>query len=255
MEQSVKSKGKVFICGAGPGDPELLTVRATRLLQTCDIILHDRLVSREILELASQTSKKIYVGRASGDPTGTQKKTNNLMLNFANQGKKILRLKGGDPFIFGRGGEEAEFLASHHVEHEIIPGISSFAGAAGYAGIPLTHRRYSSSLAVVTGHVDANKDDGVVNWRQLARSVDTIVVLMGLERIGTIAKKLIQGGLDTNTEVAVVENATTSKQRIIISKLGEVATKVKKHSVQPPSVIIIGKVVRVRMQIKDLSMN
>lgn len=254
MEQSVKPKGKVFICGAGPGDPELLTVKAARLLQTCDIILHDRLVNREILELASQTSKKIYVGRASGDPTGTQKKTNNLMLNFANEGKKILRLKGGDPFIFGRGGEEAEFLASHHVEYEIIPGISSFAGAAGYAGIPLTHRRYSSSLAVVTGHVDANKN-GVVNWRQLARSVDTIVVLMGLERISIIAKALIQGGLDTNTEVAVVENATTSKQRIIISKLGEVATKVKKHSVRPPSVIIIGKVVRVRMQIKDLSLN
>ena len=254
MEQSVKSKGKVFICGAGPGDPELLTVKATRLLQTCDIILHDRLVSREILELASQTSKKIYVGRASGDPAGTQKKTNNLMVNYANEGKKILRLKGGDPFIFGRGGEESEFLASHHVEYEIIPGISSFAGAAGYAGIPLTHRRYSSSLAVVTGHVDANKN-GVVNWSQLARSVDTIVVLMGLERISIIAKKLIQGGLDTNTEVAVVENATTSKQRIIISKLGEVATKMKKHSVQPPSVIIIGKVVKVRMQIKDLSLN
>ena len=177
------------------------------------------------------------------------------MLNFANKGKKILRLKGGDPFIFGRGGEEAEFLASHHVEYEIVPGISSFAGAAGYAGIPLTHRRYSSSLAVVTGHEDLNKNDGVVNWRQLAGSVDTIVVLMGLERLGIIAKKLIKGGLDTNTEVAVVENATTSRQRIIISKLGEVATKVKKDSVRPPSVIIIGKVVRVRMKIKDLSIN
>jgi len=255
MEQSLKSRGKVFICGAGPGDPELLTVKATRLLRTCDVILHDRLVSREILELASQTSKKIYVGRASGDPTGTQKKTNNLMLNFANKGKKILRLKGGDPFIFGRGGEEAEFLASHHVEYEIVPGISSFAGAAGYAGIPLTHRRYSSSLAVVTGHEDLNKNDGVVNWRQLEGTVDTIVLLMGLERLGIIAKKLIKGGLDTNTEVAVVENATTSRQRIIISKLGEVATKVKKDSVRPPSVIIIGKVVRVRLKIKDLSLN
>ena len=177
------------------------------------------------------------------------------MLNFAKVGKKILRLKGGDPFIFGRGGEEAEFLASHHVEYEIIPGISSFAGAAGYAGIPLTHRRYSSSLAVVTGHIDANKSDRVVNWHQLARAVDTIVVLMGLERISIIANELIRGGLDTNTEVAVVENATTSKQRIIVSKLGEVATKVKKHSVRPPSVLIIGKVVRVRMQIKDLSLN
>jgi uroporphyrin-III C-methyltransferase len=255
MEQSLKPKGKVFICGAGPGDPQLLTVRATRLLQGCDVILHDRLVSQEILEVASKTSKKIYVGRASGDPTKTQKKTNNLMLNFANEGKKILRLKGGDPFIFGRGGEEAEFLASHGVEYEIIPGISSFAGAAGYAGIPLTHRRYSSSLAVVTGHGDAKKDDGAVNWRQLARSVDTIVVLMGLERIGTISRELIRGGLDKNTEVAVVENATSRKQRIIISKLGDVGTEVKEHSVGPPSVIIIGKVVRVRKKIQDVIKN
>ncbi len=246
----MKSKGKVFICGAGPGDPQLLTVRALRLLKGCNVILHDRLVSQEILDIASKTSKKIYVGRASGDPTVTQKETNDLMLKCANEGKKILRLKGGDPFIFGRGGEEAEFLASHGIEYEIIPGISSFLGAAVYASIPLTHRRYSSSLAIVTGHEDARKNDVAVSWRKLAKSVDTIVVLMGLERIGIISKELIRGGLDPNTEVALVENATTRKQRIIICKLGTIGTEVKVHSVHPPSVIIIGKVVKVRKNIK-----
>jgi uroporphyrin-III C-methyltransferase len=245
MEHNLIPRGKVYICGAGPGEPELLTVKAKKLLKTCDVILYDRLVTKEILELVPYRSRKIYVGRKSGDPTVNQKETNHLMLNFARSGKKILRLKGGDPFIFGRGGEEVEFLSSYGIECEVVPGISSFSAAAVYARIPLTHRKISSSFALATGHEDFDKGGGTVNWKKLAKSVDTIVVLMGIEHIEKISNELISGGLASNTDVGIIENATTSKQRVIFGKLGNIASKVKKYSVQPPSIIIIGKVVNV----------
>lgn len=245
MEQDLKTHGKVYICGAGPGDPELLTVKAKRLLNTCDIILYDRLVGEEILKQVPDKVHKIYVGRKSGDPTVNQRKTNHLMLYFAKAGKKILRLKGGDPFIFGRGGEEVEFLSTYGIECEMVPGISSFSAAAVYARIPLTHRKISSSLALVTGHEDSTKGGCTVNWKKLAKCVDTIVVLMGIERIDKISKELIRGGLASKTDVGVIENATTDKQRIILGKLDDIATKAKEYSVGPPSVIIIGKVVNI----------
>jgi uroporphyrin-III C-methyltransferase len=245
MEYNLIPRGKVYICGAGPGEPELLTVKAKRLLKTCDVILYDRLVTKEILELVPDRSRKIYVGRKSGDPTVNQRETNRLMLYFARAGKIILRLKGGDPFIFGRGGEEVEFLSSYGIECEVVPGISSFSAAAVYAKIPLTHRKISSSFALVTGHEDSDKDGGTVKWKKLAKSVDTIVVLMGIERIEKISKELISAGLASSTNVGIIENATTRKQRVILGKLGNIASKVKKYSVQPPSIIIIGKVVNV----------
>ena len=153
----MKPKGKVYICGAGPGDPDLLTLKAYKLLSKCDVILYDRLVNKRILKLASQNSKKVYVGRESGDPSTSQDITNELMMKYAQEGQKILRLKGGDPFIFGRGGEEAEFLSYNNIKFEIIPGITSALGSAAYAGIPLTHRRFASSVIVVTGHEDPKK--------------------------------------------------------------------------------------------------
>jgi uroporphyrin-III C-methyltransferase len=245
MEYNLKARGKVYICGAGPGEPELMTVKAKRLLKTCDVILYDRLVTKEILELVPGKAHKIYVGRKSGDSTVNQRKTNHFMLYFARAGKKILRLKGGDPFIFGRGGEEVEFLSSYGIECEVVPGISSFSAAAVYARIPLTHRKISSSFALVTGHEDSDKGVGTVKWKKLAKSVDTIVVLMGIERIEKISNELISGGLASKTNVGIIENATTSKQRIILGRLDNIASKVKEYSVQPPSIIIIGKVVNV----------
>ncbi|HKG31990.1 MAG TPA: uroporphyrinogen-III C-methyltransferase, partial [Nitrososphaeraceae archaeon] len=158
----MRKTGKVFLCGAGPGDPKLITVKAMELLKDCDVVLYDRLISKDIINQIPAQSEKIYVGRAVGDSRSHQDNTNIQMVRLAKEGKKVLRLKGGDPFIFGRGGEEAEFLLQNGVQFEIIPGISSVIGAAAYAGIPLTHRQYASSLAIVTGHEDDNKDESVV---------------------------------------------------------------------------------------------
>lgn len=243
MEYRLKSLGKVYICGAGPGDPELTTLKAKRLLETCDVILYDRLVTKDILKQVPVRARKIYVGRKSGDPTVNQKKTNGLMLSLAKAGKKVLRLKGGDPFIFGRGGEEIEFLSSNGIEFEVIPGVPSFSAAAVYAKIPLTYRNISSSVALVTGHEDPEKAGSPVNWKRLAKSVDTIVVLMGMERLENIIKGLTSGGLSSKTPVGIIENATTSEQRVILGKLDNIVLKVKEYSIQSPSIIIIGEVV------------
>jgi len=251
MEQSkVKPKGKVFICGAGPGDADLLTVKASKLLSKCDIILYDRLVNRSMLRMASQHSKKIYVGRESGDPTINQNITNELMAKYADDGKKVLRLKGGDPFIFGRGGEEAEFLSSKNIKYEIVPGISSLNGAAVYAGIPLTHRDHSSSVVILTGHESIDKKKSSIKWDSVSKAADTIVIFMGLEQLRFITTKLISSGLTENTKIAVIENATSKRQRVIIGNLSNIEKKVKQKKVQSPSIIIIGKVVGIQNKIE-----
>ena len=251
MEQSkVKPKGKVFICGAGPGDADLLTVKASKLLSKCDIILYDRLVNRSMLRMASQHSKKIYVGRESGDPTINQNITNELMAKYADDGKKVLRLKGGDPFIFGRGGEEAEFLSSKNIKYEIVPGISSLNGAAVYAGIPLTHRDHSSSVVILTGHESIDKKKSSIKWDSVSKAADTIVIFMGLEQLRFITRKLISSGLTENTKIAVIENATSKRQRVIIGNLSNIEKKVKQKKVQSPSIIIIGKVVGIQNKIE-----
>jgi len=251
MEQSkVKPKGKVYICGAGPGDADLLTVKASKLLSKCDIILYDRLVNRSMLRMASQHSKKIYVGRESGDPTINQNITNELMAKYADDGKKVLRLKGGDPFIFGRGGEEAEFLSSKNINYEIVPGISSLNGAAVYAGIPLTHRDHSSSVVILTGHESIHKKKSSIKWDSVSKAADTIVIFMGLEQLRFITTKLISSGLTENTKIAVIENATSKRQRVIIGNLSNIEKKVKQKKVQSPSIIIIGKVVGIQNKIE-----
>jgi len=251
MEQSkVELKGKVYICGAGPGDADLLTIKASKLLSKCDVILYDRLVNRRMLRMAPQHSKKIYVGRESGDPTINQEITNELMLKYADDGKKVLRLKGGDPFIFGRGGEEAEFLSSKNIKYEIVPGISSLNGAAVYAGIPLTHRDHSSSVVILTGHESIDKKNSSIRWDAVTKAADTIVFFMGLEQLRYITKKLISSGLTEDTKIAVIENATSNRQRVIMGKLSNIEKKVKQKKVQSPSIIIIGKVVGIQNKIE-----
>jgi len=245
----LKSKGKVYICGAGPGDTDLLTLRASKLLSECDVILYDRLVNKGILKMASSNSEKVYVGRMSGDPTTNQKITNELMLKYANDGKKILRLKGGDPFIFGRGGEEAEFLSSKNIKYEIVPGISSLNGAAVYSGIPLTHRDYSSSVLMLTGHESIEKKKSTIKWKSLTKAADTIVIFMGLEQLKDISRKLIGGGLTRNAKIAVIENATSNKQRVIVGNLGNIDKKVKNKKIQSPAIIIVGNVVGIQDKI------
>lgn len=250
MEQSkVKSKGKVYICGAGPGNRDLLTLRALKLLSECNVILYDRLVNKGILKMASSKSEKVYVGRESGDPTTNQKITNELMLKYANDGKKILRLKGGDPFIFGRGGEEAEFLSSKNIKYEIVPGISSLNGAAAYSGIPLTHRDYSSSVMILTGHESIDKKKSSIKWNSITKAADTIVVFMGLEQLRYISRKLIAAGLTKNSKIAVIENATSNRQRVIVGNLGNIEKKVKQKKIESPAIIIVGKVVGIQNKI------
>jgi uroporphyrin-III C-methyltransferase len=233
--------GKVYLVGAGPGDPKLLTLRAVELLRKADVVVYDRLVGKSILSLAPKTARKIYVGKKSGKHEVPQDKINELLVNTALEGKKIVRLKGGDPFLFGRGGEEAEALAEKHVKFEVVPGVSSAVAAPAYAGIPLTHRDYASSVAIVTGH-RAGDTGKPVNWSKLSSAVDTIVILMGVESLEAIVAKLIEGGLDPNRPAAMIEQGTSKAQRSIIAKLNTIANEAKQNKVKPPAVIIIGEV-------------
>ena len=236
-------KSKVFIVGAGPGDPKLITLKAVEVIKSADAVLYDRLVSKKIIGMIPKKAEKVYVGRDVGNDYKHQNKTNELMLRYAKRNKNVVRLKGGDPFIFGRGGEEAEFLKQHKIKYEIVPGITSGIGSAEYSGIPLTHRDHASSVVFVTGHEDAKKTKEAVNWKKLAKAVDTIVIMMGLSRLEIICEKLISGGLEKKTPVAVIQSGTTNEHRMIKGNLLNISRKVEQARVKPPSIIIIGKVV------------
>ena len=235
--------GKVFLVGAGPGDSKLITLRAVELIQKADVVLYDRLVSKKIISMIPKSAEKIYVGRAVGDDTAHQNTTNDLMVKHAKFKKNVVRLKGGDPIIFGRGGEEAEFLKENKIKYEIVPGITSGIGSATYAGIPLTHRKYASSVVFVTGHEDPEKKIEIVKWKKLATSVDTIVIMMGLSRLDIICKQLMLGGMNKKTPVAIIQNGTTPKQKMVKGNLTNIAKKVKENKITPPANIIIGNVV------------
>ena len=235
--------GKVYLVGAGPGDARLITLRAAELLRKADVVLYDRLVGRKILAMIPKYTEKIYVGRAVGDDAGHQDSTNALMEKHARDKKTVVRLKGGDPTMFGRGGEEAEFLKRHRIRCEIVPGITSGIGSATYAGIPLTHRKFASSVAFVTGHEDFEKKSPAVNWKKLAKSVDTIVIMMGLSGIDRICRQLVQGGMDADTPAAVIQNGTTTRQRTVTGNISNIGRRAKQNKISPPSVIIIGRVV------------
>ncbi|MEM3881708.1 MAG: uroporphyrinogen-III C-methyltransferase [Candidatus Bathyarchaeia archaeon] len=236
-------KGKVFLVGAGPGDPALLTLKAVETLKAADVVIYDRLVNDAILEWAPDKAEKIYVGKSAGKHELPQEKINELLVSKALEGKKVVRLKGGDPFLFGRGGEEVEALAEKRIDFEVVPGVTSAIAAPAYAGIPLTHRDYASSVAIVTGH-RAEKGGKSINWAELARAVDTIVILMGVELLESTANKLMRGGLDAETPVAIIEQGTSAKQRSVIGKLGTIAQTAKERDVKPPAVIVIGQVAR-----------
>lgn len=235
--------GKVYIVGAGPGNPKLLTLRALEVLREADLIIYDRLVGEEILKLIPEGAEKIYAGKSPREHMLTQEEINRLMVKAAMEGKIVVRLKGGDPFLFGRGGEEAEFLAANNIPFEIIPGVSSALAVPAYAGIPVTHRNYSSSVAIVTGSQAADATRRV-NWRKLSEAVDTIVVLMGLENLADIVRSLLDAGLKPETPTAIIEWGTTDKQRTLIGQLSNIAEKAKRYSFTSPSIIVIGEVVK-----------
>jgi uroporphyrinogen III methyltransferase / synthase len=233
-------KGKVYIVGAGPGDPSLLTIRAAELLRTADVVVYDRLVDPEVLKIARDGSRKIYAGKRTGEHW-VQEKINALMLSEARKGRVVLRLKGGDPMIFGRGGEEAEFLRRNRVDFEIVPGVTSALAAPAMAGIPLTHRMLSSSILIVTGHEAKTSRKRSVNWRLTAGAADTLVILMGARNIPEVAAELVSGGLNARTPVAVIEWAATRRQRTRLFTLAQLATGAGEEIV-PPSVIVVGRV-------------
>jgi uroporphyrinogen III methyltransferase/synthase len=240
------SKGKVYIVGAGPGDIGLLTVKGLKCLKTAEVVVYDFHLNAQILNYIDHEAEFIYAGKRGGQHAMTQDQINQTLVEKAHQGKMICRLKGGDPFVFGRGGEEAEVLASEGIDFEIVPGISSSIAAPAYAGIPLTHRKYSSSLAVVPGYEDVTKKDNFIDWTRLATGVGTIVFLMTVKNIAEVCKKLIENGRSAETPVAVVRWGTRADQTTLVGKLSNISEIVKERDIKPPAVMVVGDVVKLR---------
>ena len=234
--------GTVYLVGAGPGDPDLLTVKAQRLISQCGALVYDSLVPNEILKLVQTSCKTIFVGKRRNQHSIPQFKTNELLVDLVKSYKCVVRLKGGDPFVFGRGGEEADFLTKQGVSVQVVPGVTSGIAASAYMGIPLTHRLAASSVTFVTGHEGVNKKEPSVNWKNLAQSTDTLVIYMGVHNLRYIVNQLIVNGLDKATPVAVIQQATVRDQRYLKSDLATVVVKVEKQNFQAPSIVIIGSV-------------
>jgi len=244
-----KKTGMVYLIGAGPGDPDLITLKGLRCLKSARVVVYDYLVNESLLSLADSDAEIIYVGKKSGLHTMHQRDINRLLVEKAKEGLTVARLKGGDPFIFGRGGEEAESLSRADITFEIIPGITSAIAVPAYAGIPLTHRDYSSAACLITGHEDPEKDKSKINWKSLAKFSGTLVFLMGIANLEKIAGKLIDNGLSEKTPTGVVSNGTTPNQRTVTGTLGDICDKCTEQGLKPPGVIIIGDVVNLKERI------
>ncbi len=238
--------GTVYLVGAGPGDPGLLTLRGAELLARAEVVVYDALVNQELLRLAPKTAEIIYGGKRARDHAISQSDLNQLLIAKAKEGKTVVRLKGGDPYVFGRGGEEAEQLADARVPFEVVPGISSFVAAPNYAGVPLTHRALSSRLTLITGHEDPSREADKIDWPQVAHTPGTKVIMMGTERIGEIAQILIVNGMAANTPIAMVRWGTTGAQQSIEGTLSTIAAVAEKAKIAPPTVAVIGDVVKLR---------
>lgn len=246
MGKAKVSMGRVYLVGAGPGDPGLFTLRGAELLKDAEVVVYDALVQPELLRLVPKDAERIYAGKRSKDHAIPQEELNRLLVEKARAGKRVVRLKGGDPYVFGRGGEEAEELAASGIPFEVVPGISSVVAAGCYAGIPITHRDCCSSFTVWTGHEEPGKAKESVDWAALARVPGTKVILMGVERIGEIAQALMAHGMPASERLAMVRWATTGKQETLESTLGEVAEEVRRRGFQAPAVTIVGDVTRLR---------
>jgi uroporphyrin-III C-methyltransferase len=239
---------KVYLVGAGPGDPELITIKGLNCIKKADVILYDRLVSDELLEYAKEGAELIFCGKLPNFHVLQQETINHLLVKHAKKGKTVTRLKGGDPFVFGRGGEEAEYLAKHRIEFEIVPGITSGIAASAYAGIPLTHRGISSSFAFVTGH-SKNFEEDHIRWEVLAKGVDTIAIYMGVKNLPRIQKRLIHCGKNPDTPIAFIQWGTLPEQKTIISTLGSAVEALQEEKIENPCMIVVGEVVKLRENI------
>ena len=252
IEQALREwktpKGEVYLVGAGPGDPELLTLKALRLMQQADVIIYDRLVSPAILELCRRDAEKIYVGKARSNHSVPQDGINALLVEFAEKGKRVCRLKGGDPFIFGRGGEEIQELFAAGVAFQVVPGITAASGCSAYAGIPLTHRDYAQSVRFLTGHLKEGSPE--LPWRELVYENQTLVLYMGLVGLEKICAQLIAHGQRANMPVALISKGTTPEQKVVVGTLADIASKVSEHQIQAPTLTIIGEVVSLREQLQ-----
>jgi uroporphyrinogen III methyltransferase / synthase len=245
-EQRSENSGRVWLVGAGPGDPGLVTLRAVEALALADVVLYDRLANEELLACAPASALRLFAGKEPGRHAMTQDAINAALVEHALAGRRVVRLKGGDPFVFGRGGEEAEALRAAGVPFEIVPGVTSAIAGAAYAGIPVTHREVASSFAVVTGHEDPARAATRVDWAALAQGPDTLVILMGVGNLAEIADRLLAGGRAAETPAAIVEQATTPRQRTIIATLGSLARVAAAQQATSPALLIVGEVVRLR---------
>ena len=240
--------GEVFLIGAGPGDPDLLTFKALRLLQKADVVVHDRLVAEPIMDLCRREAQRIYVGKLSADHSVPQDEISQMLVDLAKQGKKVARLKGGDPFMFGRGGEEIALLAEHSIPFQVVPGVTSATGCSAYAGIPLTHRDHAQACVFVTGHTKDDKLDHL-NWSQLAQPQQTVVFYMGLKNVAEICRRLKEAGAPNDRPAALIEQGTTPQQRVLVGDIGSLAKLAEQNNIKPPSLIMVGDVIALQDQL------